>query len=229
MKPGIWGLLLAALVLLAGCGEKEEAPKRQVAFSILVPRPVQNQHTSYAEGVQVFTSEANRSAVSAMVVNHPIRSGREAIVAVAIENRSDKPIPLDWNGIEFFNPKNRIRLLSPDALCDYFRQPGHAKPVLGSNLFHGEMLARGVVAEKEERTPKEPTVRKLAEVYRALRKDLCFVELPRDTTLGPGDVTVGFLVLVMEAKHFGHPDAFMLKIPVNGDLHKLRYDFRPLE
>ena len=229
MKKGIWGVVLTALMLLTGCGEKEETPKKRVAFSILVPRPVQHQHISYADGVEVFTSEANRSVVSAMVVNHPIRSGREAIVAVAIENRSDSPIPLDWEKIEFFNPKNRIRLLSPDALCDYFDQPGHAKPVLGSNLFYKEMLAYGVIDRSGKEYDKEGTVRKLVEVYRSLRKDLCFVKLPRDTSLAPGGVAVGFLVLLMPEKHFGHKTAFMLKIPVNGDLHKLRYDFRPLE
>ncbi len=229
MKSEIWAILLAALVLLTGCGEKEEPPKKHVAFSILVPQPVQGQHTSYTEGVEVFTSEANHSVASAMVVNHPIRSEGEAIVALAIENRSRNPIPLQWEKIEFFNPKNRIQLLSPGELCDYFKQPGHAKPVLGSGLFHKEMLAFGVIGQNEKGKKEEPTTRKLAEVYRALRKDLCFVKLPRDTILAPGDVTVGFLVLVMPEKHFGHRTAFMLKIPVNGDLHKLRYTFQPLE
>jgi hypothetical protein len=191
--------------------------------------PADGQSTRFVEGVKVFTSHQPRSTVSAMVVNNPIRADKEAVIAVAIENKNDETIPLDWEKIVFFHPKNVIRMLPPDRICEYFEEPGHSKPVLGSKLFFKELKEAGVISDEPTPGVRLPaTEERLAYIFHNIKKDLCFVKLPHNKTLGPGEVTAGFLVIVLPGKHFDHTEHFMLKIPVGGELHKLRYALQPI-
>ncbi|WP_456450730.1 hypothetical protein [Hydrogenimonas sp.] len=225
-----WAPLLLSLLFLAGCSAPEEAPKEKVRFSVLVPKAAEAQTTRFVERVKVVTSTLPRSRVSAMVVNNPIRADREAVIAVAIENRSGETLTLAWDDIVFFHPKNAITMLPPERICDYFEEPGHSKPVLGSKLFKEQMLAMGALSD--EPTPARalpPTEERLAYIYHNIKKDLCFVKLPHDKSLAPGEVAAGFLVIVLPKKHFLHEALFMLKIPVDGDLHKLRYALKPIQ
>lgn len=222
-------VLLALLLFLTGCSQQER-PEEKIYFSVLVPHPVNGQSTSYVEGVQVFTSEHPGSVVSAMVVNNPIRADREALIALAIANKTEKTVPLDWEKITFFHPKNIIRLLPVEEVCDYFGQPGHSKPILGSRIFKRELLKYGVISEKKgDASDLHPTERSLAKIYEGIRKDLCFVRLPHNTSLPPNSTTVGFLVILLPKENFIRKTDFMLKIPIGNDLHKLRYKLQPID
>ncbi|WP_300361400.1 hypothetical protein [Hydrogenimonas sp.] len=222
-------VLLALLLFLTGCSQQER-PKEKIYFSVLVPQPVGTQSTAYVDRMQVFTSELPETVVSAMVVNNPIRADREALIALAIANKTDKTVPLDWEKISFFHPKNIIRMLPIEEVCHYFEQPGHSKPILGTKLFERELLRYGVVSDKESNRSKlRPTEKSLAQIYSDIRKDLCFVRLPHNTALPPNSSTVGFLVILLPKENFIRKTDFMLKIPVGNDLHKLRYKLQPID
>ena len=225
---GIGAVWLALFLLFTGCSQQEK-PKEKIYFSVLVPRPVDGQSTAYVEGVQVFTSERPGSVVSAMVVNNPIRADREALIALAVTNKKERTVPLEWEKISFFHPKNAIRLLPVEEVCDYFSQPGHSKPILGSRLFEADLLRYGVISrDTNSSSGLRPTEKSLAKIYSGIRKDLCFVRLPHNASLAPNSTTVGFLVILLPKENFIRKTDFMLKIPVGEDLHKLRYRLQPI-
>ena len=225
----LWGVLFLSILLLTGCTGEKRPKEERVFFSVLIPKPVAKQSTRYIEGVQVFTSETNNSAVSAMIVNNPIRADREALIALAIQNRTDKTIPLNWKKISFFHPKNIVKMLPIDEVCHYFNQPGHSKPILGSHVFREQLLKYGVIHDQKDSKKPLPTEKSLAQVYNDIKKDLCFVRLPHNTTLAPNTTTVGFLVILLPKENFLRQTHFMLKIPVANDLHKLRYTLQPID
>ena len=226
-----WGILFSTILLFTGCTQEKRPKEERVFFSVLIPQAVAGQSTRYIEGIQVFTSETNDSAVSAMIVNNPIRADREALIALAIENRTDKTIPLNWEQISFFHPKNIVKLLPIEEVCHYFSQPGHSKPVLGSSLFKEQLLKSGVISDKvtNDRESLLPSEKSIEKIYSGIKKDLCYVKLPHNTTLPPENVSVGFLVIVLPKENFKRKTNFMLKIPVAGDLHKLRYALQPID
>ncbi|WP_201352778.1 hypothetical protein [Hydrogenimonas urashimensis] len=224
-----WGFFFLTLLILTGCTQQQR-PKEKLYFSVLQAHPVQQQATHFVEGVQVFTSDLGGSVVSAMVVNNPIRGGREALIALAIANKTQKTVPLKWEEISFFNPKNVVKMLPIDEVCDYFHQPHHTKPILGSSVFRNDLLKFGVISEKVKNSKDlKPTEKALADIYTGIKKDLCFVRLPHNTSLAPNSTTVGFLVILLPKENFVRRTDFMLKIPVGGDLHKLRYKLLPLD
>jgi len=223
-----WLLLFAVTLFMTSCSQ-EKQPQEKIYFSVLVPKPERGQSTQYVQGIQVFTSKAPRSVVSAMVVNNPIRADREALIALAIENRTDHTMPLKWEEISFFHPKNIIKLLPIDEICDYFQQPGHSKPILGSKVFKEDLLKYGVVSDETGTKRLLPTEQSLDNVYTGIQKDLCYVKLPHNTTLPPKSTTVGFLVILLPKENFTQQTNFMLTIPIGEDAHKLRYTLQPID
>ncbi|WP_456381556.1 hypothetical protein [Hydrogenimonas sp.] len=229
MKHWMTGLLL--LLFLAGCTD-EKKPLSEVHFSVLIPQPTEEQTVRYAEEIQIFSSVIPASsAVSAIVVNNPILSSKEAVIALAIENLSGKNIEIKWDKIRFFHPKNIIKLLPVGRVSNYFEQPDRCKPLLGREAFKEQLRKYGVLREKNttEIASLGPAERALAEVYRDIKKDLCYTKLPNDTSLEPGRVTVGYLVIQLPKENFRQKTFFMLKIPIGGKLHKLRYLLQPME
>ena len=223
-------LLLVAL-FFGGCYEKEGSAEK-LMFSVLVPQPVSGEYIHYIEGKQIFSSVSEDSAVSAVVVNNPIPAGKDAILAIAIENRGDERIDLKWDEITFFNPKNRIKLLPVDQIEDYFKKPNRCKPILNASIFKDELIRYGVIREKAKDTKTSEllaTETAIKEIFKEIREDLCYTRLPNNTTLDPHKVTVGYMVVQLPPENFTHRMLFMLKIPVAGTTHKLRYALQPLE
>jgi len=226
-----WIPVLLLLSLFFGCKEGE-SPAEKLSFSILVPQPVSTQTIHYAEGMQIFTSRAEDSVVSAMVVNNPIPAGKEAVIAIAIENLGENEIDLKWDSITFFNPKNYIKLLPVSQIDDYFKRPDRCKPMLNTGIFKSQMLRYGIIREPSDDTKKRellPTETELSRVFKAIRKDLCYTKLPNDTTLAPHKVTVGYMVILLPEENFKNRMLFMLNIPIHNSTHKLRYALQPLE
>ncbi len=226
-----WMALLLVALLLSGCSEREKESDK-LTFSVLIPQSAPGQYIHYIDGKQVFTSVLEDSAVSAMVVNNPIPAGKDAILAIAIENRGESRIDLKWDDIEFFNPKNRIRLLPVDQIESYFKQPNRCKPLLNAGIFQNELIKYGVIQDREKDTKRGEllaTESALKEIFKEIREDLCYTRLPNNTTLDPHKVTVGYMVIQLPAENFEHRMLFMLKIPVAGTAHKLRYALQPLE
>ncbi len=222
-------VLLALLLFLTGCSQQER-PKEKIYFSVLVPQPVGTQSTAYVDRMQVFTSELPETVVSAMVVNNPIRADREALIALAIANKTDKTVPLDWEKISFFHPKNIIRMLPIEEVCHYFEQPGHSNPILGTTLLERERLHQGVVSDKESNGSKLRCKDKsISDIATAVEEHGGDVRLPHNTALPPNSSTVGFLVILLPKENFIRKTDFMLKIPVGNDLHKLRYKLQPID
>ncbi|WP_456403403.1 hypothetical protein [Hydrogenimonas sp.] len=226
-----WVPVLFLLLLFGGCGEKRETMEK-LSFSLLIPQPVPGQTIHYAEGMQIFTSRSGDSVVSAMVINNPIPAGKEAVVAIAIENLGEDTIDLKWDDISFFNPKNYIKLLPVDQIDAYFKRPDRCKPMLNTDVFRPQMLRYGIIQEPSNDTEKRelfPTEVELSRIFKAIRKDLCYTRLPNNTTLAPHSVTVGYMVILLPEENFRHRMLFMLKIPIQNSIHKLRYALQPLE
>ncbi len=227
----IWMPILLLALLFGGCGEKK-ADSDRLIFSVLVPQPTAEQSIHYVSGKQVFTSVSGDSAVSAMVINNPILAGKEAIVAIAIENRTDKTIDLKWNDITFFNPKNYIKLLPVAEIEEYFRQPNRCKPLLNAKAFKEQLEKYGILHDPADDTNKRDlfaTESALLEIFKEIKEDLCYTRLPNNTTLDPHKTTVGYMVILLPEENFEKRMLFMLKVPVAGTIHKLRYALQPLE
>ncbi|MCF6200705.1 MAG: hypothetical protein L3J42_01035 [Hydrogenimonas sp.] len=226
-----WMTLFLALIFLTGCGEKPTKSEK-LHFSVLIPQAEPAQSLHYIDGKQVFTSPLEHSIVSAMVVNNPILAGKDAILAIAIENLSDETIELKWDDITFFNPKNYMKLLPISEIEEYFKKPNRCKPLLNSTIFRDQLLKYGVIQDPSADTPASEltaTESALHEIFKEIREDLCYTRLPNNTTLEPHKVTVGYMVVQLPEENFSKRMLFMLKIPVAGDTHKLRYALQPLE
>ena len=227
----IWMPILLLALLFGGCGEKK-ADSDRLIFSVLVPQPAAEQSIHYVSGKQVFTSVSGDSAVSAMVINNPILAGKEAIVAIAIENRTDETIDLKWDDITFFNPKNYIKLLPVAEIEEYFRQPNRCKPLLNAKAFKEQLEKYGILHDPADDTNKRDlfaTESALLEIFKEIKEDLCYTRLPNNTTLDPHKTTVGYMVILLPKENFEKRMLFMLKVPVAGTIHKLRYALQPLE
>ncbi|BBG66269.1 hypothetical protein NNO_1566 [Hydrogenimonas sp.] len=227
----LWIALLLPILLFTGCNEKTEKGK-EFAFSVLIPQPAAGQSVHYIHGKQVFTSLSGDSAVSAMVINNPIMAGREAILAIAIENRTDGTIELKWDDITFFNPKNYIKLLPVSEIEEYFKKPNRCKPMLNAKAFRRELEKYGVFHDPALDTQKRelfPSEAALLDIFKEIKEDLCYTRLPNNTTLEQHKVTVGYMVILLPAENFERRMLFMLKIPAAGTLHKLRYALQPLQ
>ena len=229
MKRWIPIFLLA--LFFTGC-TKKSSDSNKLIFSVLIPQPAAEQSIHYLSGKQVFTSVSGDSAVSAMVITNPILAGKEAIVAIAIENRTDKTIDLKWDDISFFNPKNYIKLLPVAEIEEYFKQPNRCKPLLNAKAFKGQLEKYGILHDPADDTKKRdlfPTESALLEIFKEIKEDLCYTRLPNNTTLDPHKTTVGYMVILLPEENFENRMLFMLKIPVAGTTHKLRYALQPLE
>jgi len=227
----LWIALLLPILLFTGCNEKTEKGK-ELTFSVLIPQPAAGQSVHYIHGKQVFTSLSGDSAVSAMVINNPIMAGREAILAIAIENRTDGTIELKWDDITFFNPKNYIKLLPVSEIEEYFKKPNRCKPMLNAKAFRSELEKYGVFHDPAQDTQKRELFQSeaaLSDIFKEIKEDLCYTRLPNNTTLEPHKVTVGYMVILLPAENFERRMLFMLKIPAAGTLHKLRYALQPLQ
>ncbi|RUM46028.1 MAG: hypothetical protein DSY46_01200 [Hydrogenimonas sp.] len=225
----IWVSGLLFLLILTGCFETWKSTTT-ISFSVLIPKPTKEQRISYVEGVQVITSPHSDSVISAMVVNQPIRSDKEAVIALAIVNQSSQSIPLKWDTISISHSTDTIHMLPVDQIPDYFKQPGHCKPILGRKLFKTKLLQYGVIQEDNRtQTPLFPTEEALAKLYQNIKKDLCYTKIPNDTTLTPHKVTVGYLVIQLSKKNFTHPTHFTLNVPIKERIHQLNYTLQPLD
>lgn len=223
-------IFLLAL-FFTGCGEKS-ADSNKLIFSVLVPQPTAEQSIHYVSGKQVFTSVSGDSAVSAMVITNPIMAGKEAIVAIAMENRTDRKIDLKWDDITFFNPKNYIKLLPVAQIEEYFKQPNRCKPLLNAKTFENQLKKYGILHDPAKDTVRRdlfPTESALLEIFKEIREDLCYTRLPNNTSLDPHKTTVGYMVILLPEENFNRKMLFMLKIPVADTVHKLRYALQPLE
>ncbi|WP_457593462.1 hypothetical protein [Hydrogenimonas sp.] len=226
-----WVVLLCFSLFFAGCTE-EKSGSEKLTFAVLIPQSASGQTIHYIDGKQVFTSVSDDSTVSAMVVNNPIPAGKDAIVAIAIENRGDEKIDLRWNDITFFNPKNYIKLLPVDQIEAYFKKPNRCKPLLNAKVFKDDLIKYGVIRDKSEDTKQGDllaTESALYAIFKEIKEDLCYTRLPNNTTLDPHKVTVGYMVIQLPAENFQHRMLFMLKIPTAKTTHKLRYALQPLE
>ncbi len=226
-----WISILLVVLFFIGCDDSNDKNDRLI-FSILIPQTSIQQSVHYVDGKQIFTSVSKDSAVSAMIINNPIPAGKEAVVAIAIQNLENKKIDLKWSEITFFNPKSHMKLLSVAELENYFKQPDRCKPILNIDAFKPQMKKYGVIQDPSKDTLKKellPTETALAKVYRAMKKDLCYTKLPNDTSLDPHGLTVGYMVIRLPAENFEHRIPFMLKIPVAQTVHKLRYILQPLK
>ncbi len=231
MKRWATCIVVSILLIFTGCSQKESQESKP-AFSILIAKPVEGQVAHFIDGRQAITSVSNASAVSAMIINNPILAGKDAVVAIAIENRGEGTIELKWDDISFFNPKNRVSLLPVSKIKDYFSKPNRCKPMLNASAFKEQMLKFGVVGKESSNTIESdllPTEKALHEIFKEIKEDLCYTRLPNNTDLAPHNVTVGYMVIQLPKEHFGKKMMFMLKIPVAGREHKLRYALQPLE
>ena len=226
-----WVSVLTLLLLLAGCSKEEKKEVQKVTFSVLIPKPVGHQAIHYAEGMGLFTSKLPHSVVSAMVINNPIQADKEAVIAVAVENLDKKEVPLTWDAVTFFHPKNVIKLLPINKIPDYFSKPDHCKPLLGRRVYESQLLRYGVVSEMNGTQTKTltPSEKALARIYRDVKKDVCYARIPDNSTLRPHEVKVGYLVIELPKEHFIRRTLFMLKIPVGSEIHKLRFALQPLD
>ncbi|GEM_PF-1864167 len=231
MKRWATCIVVSILFIFTGCSQKESQENRP-AFSVLIAKPVDGQVAHFIDGKQAITSVSNTSAVSAMIINNPILAGKDAIVAIAIENRGESTIDLKWDDISFFNPKNRVTLLPVSKIKEYFSKPNRCKPMLNTSAFKDQMIEYGVISPPSANLTDSDllaTEKALHEIFREIKEDLCYTRLPNDTTLKPHEVTVGYMVIQLPKEHFGKKLMFMLKIPVAGKEHKLRYALQPLE
>jgi hypothetical protein len=226
-----WISVLALLLLFTGCSQQKSQKSEKIAFSVLIPKPADGQRVNFVEGMGIFTSTLPHSRVSAMVINNPIQADKEAVIAVAVENLGKNDVPMEWNKITFFHPKDIIKLLPINKTPDYFNQPERCKPLLGREIYKKQLLKYGVIAEGNTTTADAllPTEKVLAKVFSDIRKDICYAKIPENSTLHPGEVKVGYLVIEMPREHFIKNTLFMLKIPVADDVHKLRFALQPLE
>jgi len=225
----IWVSGLLFLLVLTGCFETWKSTTT-ISFSVLIPKPSKEQRIDYVEGVQVITSPHSDTVISAMVINQPIRSDKEAVIALAIANQSSQSIPLKWDTISIAHPTGTIQMLPVEQIPDYFKRPGHCKPILGRKLFKTKLLQYGVIQEDNRTQPLTfPTEKALAKLYQNIKKDLCYTKIPNDTTLAPHKVTVGYLVIQLSKENFTHPIHFTLNVPIGESIHRLNYTLQPLD
>jgi hypothetical protein len=217
----VTGLFIAVL-FFTGCNEKKEEKKR-IVFSFIIPSPAKGQTLRYHDGVYIYTSKKENSIVSSIVVNNPIACKREGILAIAVKNLTQKPIPIKWNQIRLKNPGQQLKLMPIEKMPDYFKRPDCAKPMINfkeNDAFLHRFLSKH---HKESNSTILDTEQNLAAIYQKIKKDLTYYKISNENLFRPHKTTVGYLVVEFPKKPGKGCEKFALKIPVGNALHTLHY------
>ncbi|BDY13737.1 hypothetical protein [Hydrogenimonas cancrithermarum] len=227
MKKLVTGLFIAIL-FFTGCNEKKEE-KKQVVFSFIIPSPTNGQTLRYHDGIYIYSSKKENSIVSSIVINNPIACRREGVLAIAVENLTQKPITIKWNQIRLENPGQQIKLMPLEMMPDYFKRPDCAKPMINFKE-NDEILHRFLSKHyKESNGTILDTERELTVIYQKIRNDLTYYKMPNKNLLGAHKTTVGYLVVEFPKKPGNGCREFTLKIPVGNAVHTLHYILRSLD